>query len=159
MKLKKWSKLIIEFGIVIMYYAVVQLAYTVNYIHTLKFSGIGVMEVCANILQFILLFAPIVIFIFRLGIQESKKNFFTFYRKYWIIYLIYLLALYLIRENITLGYYYIEFCGVSKSVSSPFLMAYMYMLFESTISILFLTFLPNYIIIFRKWSETSKAKK
>ena len=151
--LRKWSKLSLIFLIILMYYSIIQLICSVSYMIIQNMGGLGGLYNIVGILGFVLLFAPFIIFVFRLGIQNSRNFFLTFLRKNLIFYLLYIIILFVIKNSIVLGDYSIDFSMInlyfelSKSAFSNFLMAYAYIFFDSISAILFFIFLPNYFLI------------
>ena len=147
MLLKNWTKSSVIFIISVIYYAMVQLVYTVSYMVTQKATIVGIM----NVLRFVLLFAPIIIFTLRFGLKDSKK-FFEFLGKYCIFYLLYIAILYFIRENIVLGPYSVDlsiiglYFELNKNALSDFLTTYMYVLFDDNITVTLFSFF--YQVIF-----------
>ena len=108
-----------------------------------------------SILGFLLLFAPFVISVFRLGIQDSTSFFLMFLRKNLIFYLLYIILLYVIKNNIMLGDSYIDFSmlhitfRLTESTFSDLVMAYAYIFFDSILAKLFFVFLPIYVLFFK----------
>lgn len=156
MSLKLWTKSSFVFLIAVICYTMVQLVYTIIYLISPKSMIIEIMENSVSVLRFVLLFVPVIIFTLHFGLQNSKKFFFDFWRKYWLYYLFYIVILYLTRKNIVLGYYSIDFTIIglyfelSENAVSDFLMAYIYTLFDSSTAILFFILLPHYFLIFTR---------
>lgn len=157
---KRWIKFSIIFTFTIIYYVIIQFAHTVCHVAIQKTLVPAYIENYASFLSLIFLFAPVLIFIWHYGLQDIKTLFLSFWKKYWIYYLIYIIILYLIRKDIILGYYYIDFSmfglhlQLSETASSAFIMAYLYQLFYSYISTLFFVILPNYFL----FSISKRAK-
>ncbi len=154
MLLKNWAKSSIIFIISVMYYAMVQLVYTISYMMTQNDS---IMLGIINILRFVLLFAPIVIFILHFGFKSVNDIFFDFWKGHWIFYLLNVVILFFITENIVLGPYSAEisiiglYFELNKNAFSDFFITYMYILFDINIKkICFFILLPSYFLIFTK---------
>ncbi len=143
--------------IITIMYAIVQFIQTVCYVSTQKGMIPVIVKDCVSILCFILFVAPVIIFILHTGFRNSRTFFLEFWRKHWIFYLFYIIVLFVIKKNIILGYYSVQFYmfglsfGLNENSTSAFLMAYLYILFFSATSTLFFVLLPNYfLILFRK---------
>lgn len=149
---KGLTKLGAIFAIIIIY-AIVQFIHTVCYVTAQKETMPMIIENSVSVFCFAFFVAPIIVFIFHLGLRNSKVFFLEFWKKHWIFYLIYIIILFLIKKSVKLGYYFIEFSmfnlcfKLSENTFSAFIMAYLYILFYSVTSTLFFILLPNYFLI------------
>ena len=115
-----------------------------------------IIEHSVNLLWFALIFAPVIIFVLRSGLQNSKRIFLNFWKKHYIYYILYIAILYWIRENIGMGFYSIDlpipglYFDLSKNAFADFWMMYTYMLFYDITATLFFILLPNYFLCFTK---------
>ena len=146
------------FVIAVMCYAMVQIVYTISHMIAEEQNSIitEIIEHSVNLLWFALIFAPVIIFVLRSGLQNSKRIFLNFWKKHYIYYILYIAILYWIRENIGMGFYSIDlpipglYFDLSKNAFADFWMMYTYMLFYDITATLFFILLPNYFLCFTK---------
>ncbi len=109
------------------------------------------------ILDYVMVFLPLIILIFKIGIEKNLIMLQSMLRKYWIPYLIYVCSVYLIRQQVILGYYYIDMgigglvFWLTKSPASDFLMMDAFLIFQSYISLLFFLALPFYTSVLHSY--------
>lgn len=153
---KRWIRPGFICIIAVMCYVIIQAIYSVSYVLALRATISGVVEISVGILRFALIFAPIVVFIFSRGLQNSKKIFLESVKAHWFFYLLYIVVLYLIKSSIVLGDYFIEismlnmYFELSKNAFSDFVMAFAYTVFDSTAATLFFILLPVYFLVFSR---------
>lgn len=117
----------------------------------------GMISYYLDILNCVMVFFPLIILLCKKGIKKNLTMLQSMLRKYWIPYLIYVFSIYLIRQHVMLGVYYIDLgigslvFWLSKSPTSDFLMYYAFFIFQSFISLLFFVVLPFYTSVLHSY--------
>lgn len=151
---KKFLKNLKVLLLYIIYFSIVQFIYSFLYMVVSKSQNSIYLF---DIISYVLLFSPVIILIWKIGMKKITENIFLLFKKYWIFYLAYILILYFIRNQIILGDKYIEIpfkaFWLDESFKSYFFMLYIYKLFFSFLSAIFFLILPSYV-----WLLNSKRK-
>ena len=149
--------------ILILFYAIIQLAYAVVCLLEYR-EGIQPIVVSGiNVLRYFLLLVPVVAVFFKMGYDESKNFSFEFVKKHWILYMIYAAAVFFVLADVRLGDYsiYIPVIGLyldGLERFSELTMMYIYVLFGNK-SLILLYFLPLPIwVAFLKATEKINLK-
>ena len=102
MVMKNWRKATLFFVIAVMCYAMVQIVYTISHMIAEEQNSIitEIIEHSVNLLWFALIFAPVIIFVLRSGLQNSKRIFLNFWKKHYIYYILYIAIILQLRIKI-----------------------------------------------------------
>ncbi len=151
------TKIIILLSIVV-YFLLLQ---SINSAIYLKFANKSEMSLYLVILNYIMVFIPFIILFCKNGFKINTLMFLSSLKKYFLPYLIYIFIIYFIRQQVKLGVNFIDI-GItsfllSKSVTSEYTMLYIFLIFQSFISLLFFIILPYYALVLH--SYVFKLKK
>lgn len=106
-----------------------------------------------DILNYVMVFLPLIKLLCKNGIKNNLIMLRAMLMKYWVPYLIYVVSIYLIRQQVLLGHYFIDMgigrfvFWLTKSPTSDFAMMYAFWIFQSCISLLFFIALPFYTFV------------
>lgn len=129
---------------ILVYFLLLQSVYSFIYLKLLSKKELILL---LNIFNYVMLFMPLCILLCKSSIKNLAAPQ-LLVRRYWIPYLIYVVAIVLIRKQVRLGDYYLNIGPfdllLPKSTSSLFVMVYVEEIFQNLISFLFFIVLPFY---------------
>lgn len=110
-----------------------------------------------DILNYVMVFLPLIILLYKYCLKKRIIMLHSMFMKYWIPYLIYVFSIYLVRQQVVLGDYYIDISigglvfWLTNSPTSDLVMMYAFWIFQSFNSLLFFIALPFYTFILRSY--------
>ena len=135
---------------ILVYFLLLQ---SINSAIYLKIENKSEMTFYLDIFNYVMVFLPVIILF-------CKNNFnilmlLSMLKKYCFPYFIYIFIIYFIRQQVQVGVYFIDI-GItsfllSKSVTSEYIMMYVFWVFQSFISLLFFIILPFYTLVLHSY--------
>lgn len=143
------TKIFILISIVV-YFLLLQ---SINSAIYLKIENKSEMTFYLDILNCVMVFLPVIILFCKNALKINILL--SMLKKYCFPYLIYIFIIYFIRQQVKVGVYFIDI-GIttfllSKSVTSKYIMMYVFWVFQSFISLLFFIILPFYTLVLHSY--------
>lgn len=137
---------------IVVYFLLLQ---SINSAIYLKIENKSELTLYLDILNYIMVFLPVIILFCKNGFKINILMLLSMLKKYCFPYLIYIFIIYFIRQQVKVGVYFIDI-GItsfllSKSVTSEYIMMYVFWVFQSFISLLFFIILPFYTLVLHSY--------